>query len=246
MPQDLSVSAQRIQQQVLGYSVQGRPIHLWQLTQGIPSVLLVAGVHGNEVEGYDLIERYVRSGLWGSLAGRATVWVIPRLNPDGCAVGQRLNANGVDLNRNMPTQDWIPNPLEARYPPGSAPGSEPETQALLACLEHIQPQFILSAHSCENHPCVNYNGPALELARVMAAHNGLPVTDDIGYPTPGSLGTWAGWERGIPTLTLELLRGAPLNQVWQEQVQALQALLEYLSVADRGSTPTINKMGQET
>ncbi len=219
-------------QQILGYSLQGRPIHLWQLTQGIHSVLLMGGVHGNEVEGYDLIERYVASGRWGSLTGKVTLWVIPRLNPDGCASGQRLNANGVDLNRNMPTQDWIPTPLETRYPPGSAPGSEPETQALLACLQQIQPQFILSAHSCQDNPCVNYNGPALKLAQVMAAHNGLPVTDDIGYPTPGSLGTWAGWERRIPTLTLEVLRGTPLPQVWQQQAQALQALLESVAMGE--------------
>lgn len=57
--------------QVIGYSVQGRPIHLWQLTQGIRSLLLIGGVHGDEVEGYTLIERYVASGRWGSLAGKA-------------------------------------------------------------------------------------------------------------------------------------------------------------------------------
>ncbi|MGQ9837164.1 MAG: M14 family zinc carboxypeptidase [Cyanobacteriota bacterium] len=249
MFQDLSTSTQRIpkiRQQVLGYSVQGRPIQLWQLTQGIPSLLLMGGVHGNEVEGYNLIEQYVISGLWGSLAGRATVWVIPRLNPDGCAVGQRVNANGVDLNRNMPTQDWLQNSLETRYPPGPAPASEPETQALLVCLEQIQPWFILSAHSCEDNPCVNYNGPALELAQVMAAHNGLPITNDIGYPTPGSLGTWAGQERQIPTLTLEVLRGTPLNQVWQEQAQALQALLTHLSDVEEGPTLAIPCEGTET
>ncbi|MGY2752560.1 murein peptide amidase A [Thermostichus sp. MS-CIW-21] len=192
--------------QVIGHSVQGRPIYLWQLTQGIRSLLLLGGVHGDEVEGYALIERYVASGKWGSLAGKATLWAIPRLNPDGCALGQRLNANGVDLNRNLPTQDWIAASLEARYPPGAAPGSEPETQALLASLAQIRPRFVLSTHPCQNDPYVNYNGPALELAQVMAARNGLPVTDDIGYPTPGSLGTWAGQERRIPTLTLELLR----------------------------------------
>ena len=218
--------------QVIGYSVQGRPIHLWQLTQGIRSLLLIGGVHGDEVEGYTLIERYVASGRWGSLAGKATLWAIPRLNPDGCALGQRLNANGVDLNRNLPTQDWIPASLEARYPPGSAPGSEPETQVLLTSLARIQPQFILSAHSCQAHPCVNYNGPALELAQVMAARNGLPVAADIGYPTPGSLGTWAGQERHIPTLTLEILRGTPLDQVWQEQAEALQAVLEWAAQGD--------------
>jgi len=217
---------------VLGYSLQGRPIHLWQLTRGIRSFLLIGGVHGDEVEGYGLIERYLASGKWGSLESKAALWAIPRLNPDGCALGQRLNANGVDLNRNLPTQDWVAASLEARYPPGPAPGSEPETQALLASLAQIRPQFILSAHSCQSNPCVNYNGPALELAQAMAAHNRLPVTDDIGYPTPGSLGTWAGQERQIPTLTLELLRGTPLDQVWQEQAEALQAVLEWAAQDD--------------
>lgn len=232
MSQELAAGEPLGSLRVIGYSVQGRPIHLWQLTQGSRSLLLIGGVHGDEVEGYTLIERYVASGRWGSLAGKATLWAIPRLNPDGCALGQRLNANGVDLNRNLPTQDWIPASLEARYPPGAAPGSEPETQALLGGLAQMRPQFILSAHSCQAHPCVNYNGPALELAQVMAACNGLPITADIGYPTPGSLGTWAGQERRIPTLTLEILRGTPLDQVWQEQAEALQAVLEWAAQGD--------------
>ena len=31
-----------------------------------------------------------------------------------------------------------------------------------------------------------------------------PVEENIGYPTPGSFGTWAGIEKEIPTITLEL------------------------------------------
>ncbi|MFT0788807.1 hypothetical protein [Synechococcus sp. H55.10] len=52
---------------MLGYSLQGRLIHLWQLTRGIRSFLVIGGVHGDEVEGYGLIERYLASGKWGSL-----------------------------------------------------------------------------------------------------------------------------------------------------------------------------------
>ena len=33
---------------------------------------------------------------------------------------------------------------------------------------------------------------------------GYPVEESIGYPTPGSFGTWAGIEKNIPTITLEL------------------------------------------
>ena len=31
-----------------------------------------------------------------------------------------------------------------------------------------------------------------------------PIEESIGYPTPGSFGTWAGIEKGILTITLEL------------------------------------------
>ena len=38
----------------------------------------------------------------------------------------------------------------------------------------------------------------------MTSHNGYPTMASIGYPTPGSLGSWAGIDRGIPIITLEL------------------------------------------
>ena len=32
------------------------------------------------------------------------IWIMPSMNPDGTELGQRYNANGVDLNRNFPDQ----------------------------------------------------------------------------------------------------------------------------------------------
>ncbi|MDX2273672.1 MAG: M14 family zinc carboxypeptidase [Cyanobacteriota bacterium] len=213
--------------EILGYSRQGRPIELWQLTTGSPQLLLLGGVHGDEVEAYQLLDRWVATGVWANLQGKASLWVIPRVNPDGCWVGERVNANGVDLNRNMATRDWSAQILNPRYPPGSAANSEPETQILAACIERLAPHFILSLHACQQDACVNFNGPCRRAAEVMSTHNRLPVTDDIGYPTPGSLGTWAGWERGIPTITLEILRGTPPEQVWQEESLALLETLRF-------------------
>ncbi|MFZ2490659.1 MAG: murein tripeptide amidase MpaA, partial [Thermoanaerobaculia bacterium] len=40
----------------------------------------------------------------------------------------------------------------------------------------------------------------------LAATTGLPLQPSIGYPTPGSLGSYAGVERRIPIVTLELPR----------------------------------------
>ena len=52
--------------------------------------------------------------------------------------------------------------------------------------------------------CVNYGGPGMQIAKAISSENGLPVCKGLGYPTPGSLGTYFGVERNIPVITLEL------------------------------------------
>lgn len=211
---------------ILGYSHEHRPIELHRLCQGSVDLLVIAGVHGDEPEGYRLAAQFTSSLLWKPLAGRASLWMIPQANPDGCVQAQRWNARGVDLNRNMPTQDWSPEARSPRYTPGISAGSEIETHVLMDGIQRIDPRAIFSLHS-QSEPCVNFNGPCYTLAQVIAVCNGYPITDDIGYPTPGSLGTWAGQERQIPTITLELERGCSEEQLWMEHSVALLAGLEY-------------------
>ena len=43
-----------------------------------------------------------------------------------------------------------------------------------------------------------------EIAEKISEIIGYPVQQEIGYPTPGSFGTYAGVEKNIPTITLEL------------------------------------------
>jgi murein peptide amidase A len=203
----------------LGPSYEGRSIDLFQLTQGACNLLLIGGVHGDEPEGYFLVEEFVRQGMWRELEGVASLWVMPRMNPDACAKAARTNSRGVDLNRNMPTKDWNPTALKERYQPGPSAGSELETQVLMQVIEKLKPRAIVSAHSWE--PMINYNGPARKMAEAMAALNEYIITDDIGYPTPGSLGTWAGWERKIPTITLEIERDSSPEKTWSVHKDAL-------------------------
>lgn len=213
-------------QRILGLSVENRPLELHQYTQGVVTLLLIAGVHGDEEEGTRLLDYFLASGEWQDLDKKASLWVVPKVNPDGLFYHQRGNARGVDLNRNMPTRDWIPSAVSPRYYPGSAPQSEPETKALIEGIESVSPRAIFSLHS-QTEVCVNYNGPARTLAEMIAVCNGYPVSDDIGYPTPGSLGTWAGVERMIPTITLELPRGSSLEEIWIEQKVALGSGLRF-------------------
>lgn len=206
---------------ILGVSTEGRPIEALRLTRGSVPLLLIGGVHGDEPEGFLFVERFARQAAWRELEGMASLWVIPRLNPDGCAKHERTNGRGVDLNRNMPTKDWTITARAPRYFPGAEAGSEIETRLLMSFIDELKPRAIISAHSWE--PMVNYNGPCRLLAEAIASFNKYRIADDIGYPTPGSLGTWAGWERKIPTITLEIQRDLDPESAWQTHNEAVLA-----------------------
>lgn len=213
----------------IGQSVDGREIKLFAYGTGALAVLLIGGVHGDESEGYLLVERLQQALSANELKLRGdelTLYVVPRLNPDGCANDRRTNGHNVDLNRNLPTKDWSGEFNNVRYYPGSGAGSEPESKLTLELVEAIQPAAIFSMHSYE-HAMINFNGPCEDLAQAMSAHNTLPPKGDIGYPTPGSLGTYTGWERTIPTITLEILRGQEPEPAWQQHAQGLLAGIHF-------------------
>ncbi|NCN41178.1 murein peptide amidase A [bacterium] len=203
----------------------GRPIEMLQVTRGPVNLLLIGGVHGDEYEGFFLVEEFLRTEKYKALDGKANLWVIPRLNPDGCEAKTRTNGNGVDLNRNMPTKDWDPVARKERYQPGPSAGSEIETKEIIKIVEDLKPRAIFTMHSW--NPMINYNGPCQKLAEAMAAVNKYVIDDDIGYPTPGSFGTWAGWERKIPTITLEIQRDSTHETIWKEHAEGLLAGLMF-------------------
>ena len=83
--------------------------------------------------------------------------------------------------------------------PGSAAGSEPETQALIRLIQELQPEAVIALHAplgCIDDPDDS------ELGRRLAERTGMPLVPDVGYPTPGSFGTWAR-EQGLPVITWE-------------------------------------------
>jgi protein MpaA len=143
---------------------------------------------------------------------------IPCLNPDGMQNNTRTNANGVDLNRNFPTKNWGEDTSKAGDNPadyygGTSPASEIETQFVIDVIEKYQPKLILTLHA--PYKIVNYDGPAKEIAQKISNIIGYPVEESIGYPTPGSFGTYCGVERNIPTITLELDEKIPVAQLEQ-------------------------------
>lgn len=164
-----------------------------------PRVLVIGVFHGDEPQGNYLIGEYLREYSGTNLL------MIPCLNKTGFEANTRTNANGVDLNRNFPTKNWV-NGEKNDYYGGEAPASEDETRFLISIIEKYQPRVILTLHS--PYKVVNYdggkNGDGIKLAKKISDIIDYPVEENIGYPTPGSFGTWAGVEKDIPTITLEL------------------------------------------
>lgn len=158
-----------------------------------------------------------------SLISRRGLLFIPCLNPDGMQLGTRTNANGVDLNRNFPTKNWGEDTSAAGSNPsdyfgGESAGSEIETKFVMEILEEYKPSSILTLHA--PYKVVNYDGPARELAEEISDIMGYPVEESIGYPTPGSFGTYAGIERQIPTITLELDETCPVENLVEPMFEA--------------------------
>ncbi len=208
-----------------GWSVEGLAIQAAVMGAEDGVTLVLGGMHGDEPEGAYvirmLIELLLREPCW--IEGSKVV-LLPEVNPDGLVRGTRVNANRVDINRNFPTRNWNPTARDGRYHSGPRAASEPETQAILRLLDEFRPAKIVSIHAPLHQ--VNFDGPAAELAREMARYNGYPIRPFIGYPTPGSLGTFAGWEQGIPTVTLEL-PPASKECAWCENRDALLAAIRF-------------------
>jgi protein MpaA len=191
---------------VYGASVDGLPLTVYLPDANNAEIVVLAAIHGDEPETTVVVSEALRCLPRGALQAA----VILCGNPDGMLRGTRGNARGVDLNRNFPTSNWSPDPVcyksranDARdiaLSPGAHAASEPETVALLALLERLEPRAVVSLHSAL--ACVDDSGASL-LGRQLADRCSLPFLNEIGYPTPGSMGTWAS-ERGLNLVTLEL------------------------------------------
>ena len=171
-------------------------------------MLLVGGTHGDELASISIVFKWMHT-LEKHHSGLFHWHVSPLMNPDGAlqTVHNRLNANGVDLNRNFLTPRDDSSALEywdnktSRNPrryPGSSPLSEPETQWLKQEIELFKPDVIISVHA--PYSLVDYDAPNRNNApeRIGYLYKNLMGT------YPGSLGNYAGIHLGIPVITLEL------------------------------------------
>lgn len=117
----------------IGYSVNKLPIYSVTYGTGKIKILLWSQMHGNEstttkalFDCFNLFE--TGSGFTDHLLSNCTICVIPILNPDGAERYTRLNANGVDINRDA--QEL----------------SQPESKVLRALFMDFKPHYCFNLH----------------------------------------------------------------------------------------------------
>ncbi|MGI4849614.1 MAG: M14 family zinc carboxypeptidase, partial [Janthinobacterium lividum] len=169
-------------------------------------ILLLGGIHGDELTASSIVFRWMQGLSKGD--ARDFQWTIaPVLNPDGMLQAKpvRMNANGVDLNRNFPTPQWTREAPkywskvtrnDPRRFPGKAPLSEPETRWVNAEIERMRPNVIISVHA--PFGLLDFDGPAPVPDRF-----GRLMFNNIGV-YPGSLGNFSGRQQNVPVITIEL------------------------------------------
>ena len=171
----------------LGYSVEGLPIFAERYgTPGGRRVLVIGAIHGDEDDGIAIVEELRRRAVPDGVE----LWLVESMNPDGVADQDRHNANGVDLNRNFP-YNWGPIgvPGDSQYA-GTAPASEPETQAMINFMQQLQPDITTWYHQdlFVVNPAQGRDG---RIRARYAELTGLPMGEITGGTYTGVAATWA-------------------------------------------------------
>lgn len=201
----------------IGTSTQGRAITAYKFGSGPSTVLYVGATHGNELSSKYILDSWVQhlEGVAPNIPAHRSVVVIPSLNPDGVARGSRINARGVDLNRNFPANNWkadvtLPGGQLVPGGGGSAPLSEPESAALASYTQSVRPRLVLTYHSKASIVTANESGDSMALAIQYGRATGYRAVAEsqlggtFNYDTTGAYENWLHDKVGIPTLLVEL------------------------------------------
>jgi len=209
-----------------GFPILVRSTPAGKAGKGAVRVLLLGGIHGDELTAAAIVFEWMQWMQTGT--AQQFQWkVAPVLNPDGLLAPkpQRVNANGVDLNRNFPTPGWQKDApqywmrvtgKDPRRFPGTSPLSEPETRWLNEEIERFKPHVIVSIHA--PFGVLDFDGPAPAPQRF-----GRLYFNRVGV-YPGSLGSYGGVHKNMPVITIELQNSLQMpspdevKRIWQDMI----------------------------
>ncbi|WP_299381502.1 DUF2817 domain-containing protein [uncultured Lacinutrix sp.] len=118
--------------EIIGQSVLKEDIHSIKIGSGNKKILMWSQMHGNESTTtkavFDLLNFLADDNAAKSILKDCKILIIPILNPDGAKAYTRLNANGVDLNRDAQNL------------------SQPESNVLRSLYNGFKPHYCFNLH----------------------------------------------------------------------------------------------------
>jgi hypothetical protein len=237
-------------QKILGFSVNGLPIHLVELGKGERKILMWSQMHGNESTTtkalFDLIPWLIDAEQEVFL-DKFKFYIILQLNPDGAKAYTRANANQVDLNRD------------------AIDLSQPESRVLRNLFDEIHPDYALNLHGQRTIYGAGSNGKVATLsflapsadsqrsitpARAEAMKAIVAMYESLQNEIPQGIGRYddhfnpncvgdSFTQAGVPTLLFEaghFPNDYPREQVKKYVFKAYQALLHFLLMKEKNVT----------
>jgi hypothetical protein len=146
------------QLEIIGKSVQDKPIYKYQIGTGKTKILMWSQMHGNESTTTKALFDFLNflnngSELANKFQSEFTFCCIPMLNPDGALLYTRANANEIDLNRDSQNL------------------SQPESRVLRAAFEDFKPDFCYNLHDQRTIFGVGDTGKPATLSFLAPSYN---------------------------------------------------------------------------
>ena len=243
--QDIRRACKQVRQLKGCVSQKGIPIYhmdKFSLDSTRKRILTFALVHGDEGPSATVARIWMER--LSKINPRNHWRVIPILNPDGWRMNTRMNANGVDLNRNFPTKNWKVQAMrrwkskkfDPRRYPGKRAASEIETRCAMKHVTDFKPSFIIAIHT--PYGVLDFDGPKMK----FPTFSPLPWISLGNYP--GSMGRYMWKERKVPVLTIELKGNRAAKRLEQfDRLQDISGLVAIQSEKILRKTKKYRKHG---
>ena len=232
----------------LGYSVQGRIILGAKISdnpneeENEPEFRIIGCHHGNEYMSVEmpLLMLHYLTDNYGSipqvthLVNDLETWIIPMMNPDGRTYGTRVNANGVDLNRDYGYM-WK----------GLTPDIFSQTETKVIREHGMKNNFSISLSFHTSGDIVNYvwnykdfpvadSAFIVDISEEYGSYNGYWVVEGYNwYVTNGDCNDWSYGSRGDIDATIET-DNYNIPNVWNQNRDAMLAMMERTDDGVRG------------
>jgi serine/threonine protein kinase len=230
--------ANPIRYTTIGQSVNRVALEIVIIGTGEKNIFLIGGIHSGFAPSTKSLAEKMRDHFKAhveAVPSGYSLHILTDANPDSpYAPGEkngRLNANGVDLNRNWDC-NWQANALwrEESISGGDSPFSEPETRALRDYLHMIQPVAAIFYEARASGGWVSPGGCGTQslysetLASRYGAASGYTAKPFQAYALSGDVTDWLD-SQGIPAVTVLLPEYNYAASFWEDNFRAVLELM---------------------